>query len=146
MTQTRWKGAAGAAGAVVIALAGAWFGFDLGDGGSGDSPGEVDPDWRHATCAVDSLPDEADEVIDDILEDRPLAYPAHDGKRFANYEGRLPKEPSGYYREYTVETPGLDHRGARRIVVGGGSEHDPDYWYWTDDHYASFCAIPDAEQ
>ncbi|WP_448852261.1 ribonuclease domain-containing protein [Corynebacterium sp. 335C] len=177
MTQNRWKGAAGAAGAVVLALAGAWFGLDLGDGGSGGSgsgvttspaaaadsgsggdsgqgrggagnggDGDVDPEWTRGTCAADTLPEEADDVIGDILQDRPLAHPEHDGKRFGNYEGILPKEKSGYYREYTVETPGLNHRGARRIVVGGGSEHDPDYWYWTDDHYESFCAIPDAEE
>ena len=41
----------------------------------------------------------------------------------------------GYYREYTVPTPGVDHRGARRIVAGG------DELYWTDDHYSSFSRI-----
>jgi ribonuclease len=45
-----------------------------------------------------------------------------------------------------VETPGVGHRGARRIVVGGGSDTDPDVWYYTDDHYESFCEIPDAEK
>ena len=65
--------------------------------------------------------------------------------RFGNYEGVLPQESRDYYREYTVETPGLNHRGTRRIVTGGGSETDPDVWYYTDDHYESFCSIPDAE-
>ena len=58
-----------------------------------------------------------------------------DGIEFRNYEGRLPPRARGWYREYTVPTPGLSHRGPRRIVTGG----DPpsEYWY-TDDHYASF--------
>jgi ribonuclease T1 len=54
---------------------------------------------------------------------------------FFNREGRLPSRPRGYYREYTVDTPGLGHRGARRIVTGG---EPPDVWYYTDDHYDSF--------
>jgi guanyl-specific ribonuclease Sa len=45
----------------------------------------------------------------------------------------------GYYREFTVETPGLGHRGARRIVTGGEIEQDPEHWYYTQDHYQSFC-------
>jgi len=51
----------------------------------------------------------------------------------------LPDESRGYYREFTVETPGLDHRGARRIVTGGEIEQDPEHWYYTQDHYQSFC-------
>jgi len=54
---------------------------------------------------------------------------------FGNYEGLLPKEPRGYYHEYTVETPGARNRGARRIVTGGTP---PEVWYYTDDHYRSF--------
>ncbi|MGB6142711.1 MAG: ribonuclease domain-containing protein, partial [Rhodanobacter sp.] len=46
-----------------------------------------------------------------------------------------PKEPRGYYHEYTVETPGARNRGARRIVTGGTP---PEVWYYTDDHYRSF--------
>ena len=44
----------------------------------------------------------------------------------------LPDEPRGYYREYTVETPGSSDRGARRIVTGG---ERPAAFYWTADHY-----------
>lgn len=54
---------------------------------------------------------------------------------FFNREGLLPAKPRGYYREFTVDTPGLSHRGARRIVTGGDP---PEVWYYTDDHYASF--------
>ena len=75
----------------------------------------------------------------------PYEHPDNDNKRFGNYEGVLPKESKNYYREYTVDSPGVNHRGAKRIVTGGGTETDPDVWYYTDDHYESFCEIPDAE-
>ncbi len=62
----------------------------------------------------------------------PFPY-EEDGGVFGNYEGLLPDRERGYYREYTVETPGSDDRGARRIVTGEEGE-----LYWTEDHYASF--------
>ncbi|MGJ0183160.1 ribonuclease domain-containing protein [Corynebacterium glyciniphilum] len=130
-------GLAGAAGAAVILVAG-YFGLDA-------VTGDGDPGATGDTCSVASLPGQADEVIDSILGDGDFDHPDHDGKHFGNYEGRLPDEPGSYYREYTVSTPGLDHRGARRIVVGGGTDTDPDVWYYTADHYESFCSIPDAE-
>ena len=49
---------------------------------------------------------------------------------------RLPREPTGYYHEYTVPTPGSSDRGARRIITGSATE-----MYWTDDHYRSFERI-----
>ena len=64
----------------------------------------------------------------------PLPQRQH-GSVFQNREGRLPRQARGYYREYTVDTPGLDHRGARRIVTGG---KPPREYYYTDDHYESF--------
>lgn len=134
----------GLAGAAIVLVAG-YLGIDAvtddnsSDSNSGSSSSEAD------TCAVASLPEDADEVIDTILGDGTFAHPDHDGKHFGNYEGVLPEESGSYYREYTVTTPGLDHRGARRIVVGGGTDTDPDVWYYTADHYESFCAIPDAE-
>ena len=60
---------------------------------------------------------------------------SQDGAVFGNYEGLLPKQPRGYYHEYTVETPGARNRGARRIITGGTP---PIVWYYTDDHYRSF--------
>ena len=63
---------------------------------------------------------------------------SQDGTVFQNREGRLPEEPRGYYHEYTVETPGLDHRGARRIVTGG---NPPEIFYYTADHYDSFIVL-----
>jgi len=58
-----------------------------------------------------------------------------DGSTFGNREQQLPQRARGYYREYTVDTPGARTRGTRRIVTGGDP---PEAWYYTDDHYASF--------
>jgi ribonuclease T1 len=96
-----------------------------------------------AAC-TEELPPEAREVIADIEAGGPYEYPRNDGVTFGNREGLLPDEDRGYYREFTVETPGLNHRGARRIVTGGPDERDPEHWYYTDDHYESFCEfLPD---
>jgi guanyl-specific ribonuclease Sa len=90
-------------------------------------------------ACTEDLPPEADEVVEAIEAGGPYRYPRNDGVTFGNREGLLPDEGPGYYREFTVETPGLDHRGARRIVTGGPDERDPEHWYYTDDHYESFC-------
>ena len=112
-----------------------------GSGGAGGSGSSGLP-----SCPLNSLPTEADEVAHDILAGGPFDHPDEDGSHFGNYQRILPRKNSNFYREYTVETPGVGHRGARRIVVGGGSDTDPDVWYYTDDHYESFCEIPDAEK
>lgn len=80
------------------------------------------------------LPREAHETIALIQRGGPYPHRQDDGV-FGNRERRLPQKPRGWYREYTVDTPGLDHRGARRIVTGG---RPPSEWYYTDDHYDSF--------
>ena len=74
-------------------------------------------------------------VLAHIDSGAPLPY-EQDGATFQNREGLLPDEPIGYYREYTVPTPGSDDRGARRLVIGEGGET-----YYTNDHYASFEQI-----
>ncbi len=79
--------------------------------------------------------DEIAVVLQAIEQGEPLPY-AEDGQTFQNREGLLPAKPLGYYREYTVETPGSPDRGARRLVIGQGGET-----YYTDDHYASFEQI-----
>ncbi|RSZ61236.1 ribonuclease [Corynebacterium hylobatis] len=141
--------------AIVAALAlvavGGWAGVDLtsDDGagtGSGGEQSALVAGAGLATCSVDTLPAEADPVVEDILSGGPYAYPGEDGGHFGNYEGVLPDERSSYYRSFTVDTPGLNHRGPKRIVVGGGTGDDPDVWYYSDDHYESFCEIPDAEE
>ncbi len=83
---------------------------------------------------ADFLSPEASDTIALIQRGGPFPY-RQDGGEFGNREGRLPPRPRGWYREYTVETPGLDHRGGRRIVTGG---MPPTQWYYTDDHYDSF--------
>lgn len=80
------------------------------------------------------LPAEAHRTIALIQRNGPYPY-RQDGGIFGNREGRLPRKPRGWYREFTVQTPGLSHRGARRIVTGG---NPPGEWYYTDDHYDSF--------
>jgi guanyl-specific ribonuclease Sa len=80
------------------------------------------------------LPAEAADTIARIRHRGPFPYP-QDGSLFGNREGRLPRQPRGWYHEYTVDTPGLRHRGARRIVTGGDP---PREWYYSDDHYQSF--------
>jgi guanyl-specific ribonuclease Sa len=83
------------------------------------------------------LPDEARDTIARIRRGGPFPHP-QDGSVFRNREGLLPDRPDGWYREYTVATPGLSHRGGRRIVTGGDP---PEAWYYTDDHYDSFRAF-----
>ncbi|QYJ04686.1 hypothetical protein KUV85_03115 [Nocardioides panacisoli] len=96
----------------------------------------TDPASGLPYVALATLPPEADDTLRLIDAGGPFPHPDHDDETFHNYEGILPDEPDGYYREYTVETPGLDHRGARRIVTGGDGTA-----YWTSDHYDSFSVI-----
>ncbi|WP_293821740.1 ribonuclease domain-containing protein [uncultured Corynebacterium sp.] len=140
-----------ALGGLALVVVASYFGFDLG--GDGNSAVSSTSESTQAaatgdadTCEMSSLPVEAKDTADDILAGGPYDYPDNDNARFGNYEGRLPQQDKSYYREYTVETPGSHNRGARRIITGGGSETDPDVWYYTDDHYESFCSIPDAEE
>lgn len=80
------------------------------------------------------LPPEAITTLELIERGGPFPYD-RDGTTFQNRERLLPDRPRGYYREYTVETPGSRDRGARRIVTGG---QPPEVYYYTDDHYRSF--------
>ncbi|WP_201533796.1 ribonuclease domain-containing protein [Psychrobacter immobilis] len=79
-----------------------------------------------------------DDTITLIQQGGPYPYPNKDGTTFYNREGTLPAQSQGYYREYTVPTPGLSHRGARRIVTGG---NPPTVYYLTVDHYESFSQL-----
>jgi ribonuclease T1 len=84
------------------------------------------------------LPDEARDTLVLIVRNGPFPY-RQDGSVFQNRERRLPRQPRGYYREYTVETPGSPDRGARRIVTGGeAGDAPPVEYHYTDDHYRSF--------
>jgi len=86
------------------------------------------------------LPDNGQQVLRQIRDGGPFRY-EKDGTVFGNRERRLPGEKRGFYREYTVSTPGLNHRGARRIVCGGFKPRAPEACYYTDDHYTSFRLI-----
>ena len=76
-----------------------------------------------------------DKTLALIQQGGPFPYPDRDGTTFYNREGQLPAQSQGYYREYTVPTPGVSDRGARRIVTGS---HPPTIYYLTVDHYDSF--------
>lgn len=89
--------------------------------------------------AVDALPREAQKTLQLIRSGGPYPY-ARDGVVFGNRERILPMQPRGYYREYTVTTPGSRNRGAQRIVCGGDQRSARDCWY-TNDHYLSFKRI-----
>jgi ribonuclease T1 len=84
---------------------------------------------------IDELPPEARRTLELMQAGGPFPY-ERDGAVFSNRERRLPPRGRGYYREYTVKTPGARDRGPRRIVAG----HDGDYYY-TDDHYRTFRRI-----
>lgn len=93
-----------------------------------------------ATVALAELPPEARATEIAIRSGGPFNY-SKDGAVFGNRERRLPSEARGYYREYTVPTPGAPDRGARRIVCGGTQPIAPDACYYTADHYTSFRRI-----
>ena len=98
-----------------------------------------------ANAAVDrifsaNLPLEARQTLALIKRGGPFPY-ERDGIVFGNFEKRLPLQPRGYYREFTVKTPWRRDRGPRRIVAGQNDE-----FYYTDDHYRSFRRIVEADR
>lgn len=94
---------------------------------------------ENAIAAAD-LPLQGQRTYALILQGGPFPHDK-DGSVFGNRERLLPREKRGYYREYTVETPGARNRGARRIVCGGARVKLPDVCYYTSDHYSSFRMI-----
>ncbi|GAB3859629.1 hypothetical protein GCM10028801_21320 [Nocardioides maradonensis] len=147
MSRTRLGGrnsALSAAVAAVVALAGWWWSAhhdgstDPGGSGSSYSAKEHGTDAVSGLGYVDlsSLPPEAAQTVALIDQGGPFPYPDHDGGTFGNYEGLLPAQRSGYYKEYTVPTPGESDRGARRIIAGADGT-----LYWTGDHYEHFAVI-----
>jgi ribonuclease T1 len=147
--------------AVVVAALAVWLATgsdDDADGGSSSQPaastivstsGSSDPATETTAAEtdgtdpvsgldlieLDELPPEALDTLQLIESGGPFPY-ERDGATFENREGLLPDEVRGYYREYTVETPGSDDRGARRIVMGKNGE-----CYYTADHYDSFQRV-----
>jgi ribonuclease T1 len=86
--------------------------------------------------ALSKLPAEAAKTWKLIEAKGPFPYPRNDGVTFENREKRLPQQKSGYYKEYTVPTPGSPDRGARRIVTGSEKEV-----FYTGDHYSTFVVV-----
>ncbi len=120
-----------------LALAAVWLVGALASNAGAktpEQPGEV------AAVSLATLPAEARETQNLILKGGPFPY-RKDGTTFFNRERRLPLEPRGFYREYTVKTPGSPDRGARRIVCGGEPPSKPEVCYYTADHYSSFRRI-----
>jgi ribonuclease T1 len=90
--------------------------------------------------ALAALPAEAQSVDRAIRRGGPFAS-AKDGIVFGNREHLLPAQRRGFYREYTVPTPGASDRGGRRIVCGGEQPTAPLACYYTSNHYSSFHRI-----
>jgi ribonuclease T1 len=87
------------------------------------------------TVSIDRLPIEAQRTIKLINQNGPFPFPAKDGTVFGNFEHRLPAAARGSYHEYTVPTPGISSRGARRIITSRSVK------YYTPDHYQSFQQV-----
>lgn len=119
------------------------------------SPALARGDLTSQTIGLQELPAEAQQTLQLIRRGGPYPH-ERDGITFGNYEKQLPAAPRGHYREYTVITPGINHRGARRIVVGCERQQASDMpsgllslpqcrdggrFYYTADHYRSFRRI-----
>ena len=96
----------------------------------------TEPVNQLALINVAELPPEVLQTLQLIERGGPFPYD-RDGIVFGNFERRLPKQPRGYYREYTVPTPGARNRGARRLIVGDQGA----VYYYTGDHYQTFQRI-----
>ncbi|UVS77698.1 ribonuclease domain-containing protein [Actinokineospora sp. UTMC 2448] len=120
--------------ALVALVVGGWLVRDLSTGA--DTPA---PESGLPVVALSALPAEAAETWELIRRGGPFPYPDRDGSTFGNREGLLPERERGYYKEYTVPTPGSPDRGARRLVTGSAEE-----LYYTDDHYESFVSVDTA--
>ena len=116
-------------------LAGVLLGF-LALGAQAKGPTAADPT---TPIALADLPVQGVQVHALVMQGGPFAYDK-DGSVFGNRERLLPSQKRGYYREYTVPTPGASNRGARRLVCGGPPK-TPDACFYTADHYASFRRI-----
>lgn len=124
-----------------LAIAGVLAAFAIGAAPAAQARAPADDGWRVPAAAVQvtELPPQARETYERIRQGGPFPYDK-DGAVFGNRERQLPRATRGYYREYTVKTPGSRDRGARRIVCGGPARSPRACWY-SADHYASFRMI-----
>jgi ribonuclease T1 len=136
----------------------AWFSFAFAFSALAMARGDAPQSQTQAQAQeirVAELPQEARETLQLIRRGGPYPH-ERDGVTFGNYEKLLPAAQRGHYREYTVMTPGLRHRGARRIVVGCERQRavspspgvlrlaqcrDGGEFYYTADHYRTFRRI-----
>ncbi|CRK55523.1 Guanyl-specific ribonuclease Sa [Alloactinosynnema sp. L-07] len=128
-------------GLVVLVLVG-WLVRELGSGTAAPGPAPVSGTAVPGAASglsvrpLSELPAEAAATWRLIQRGGPFPYPRNDGTTFQNREKLLPAKSSGYYREYTVPTPGSPDRGARRLISGSEKE-----LYYTADHYGSFVVV-----
>lgn len=125
----------GLAAALVVSAAGTWWVQPPASRQAQPEPVSVTEQ-----IPLSALPPQGQTVMAQIRQGGPFRY-EKDGTVFGNREQLLPRAKRGYYREYTVPTPGLSHRGARRIVCGGEQARSPEACYYTEDHYSSFRRI-----
>ncbi|MCV7226577.1 ribonuclease domain-containing protein [Mycolicibacterium komossense] len=97
-----------------------------------------------AACPLTSLPPQVSDTVRAIRTGGPFPFPRHDGGVFGNRERHLPEAAKGYYHEYTVITPGARDRSTRRIITGGTPVTDPRQYFYTSNHYESFCLVTGA--
>jgi len=120
--------------ALLVALVGL-FGFSSAGDYGREAVGVV---------SLTDLPSEAQQTLRQIQRGGPLPFPHKDGSIFGNFENHLPPQARGYYREYTVPTPGRRDRGAQRLIAGSGRHADvatSGEYYYTADHYRHFQRI-----
>ena len=98
------------------------------------------------TCPLATLPTEVADTVRAIHSSGPFPFPRNDGVVFGNRERHLPNRAKGYYHEYTVISPGVGNRSTRRIVTGGLPLTSPPQYFYTADHYDSFCLVADADR
>ena len=92
-----------------------------------------------AEASLGALPAKVAQVYAAVHKGGPFSS-EKDGSVFFNRERLLPLKTRGYYREYTVPTPGLRNRGVQRLVCGGPPV-TPDACYYTGDHYQTFRRV-----
>ena len=102
------------------------------------------PNVAVSAVSVSEIPIEAQQTLRLVRRGGPFPFPHRDGSIFGNFEHHLPVQAHGYYREYTVPTPGRQDRGARRLIAGQGRYGDvttSGEYYYTDDHYRHYRRI-----
>jgi len=123
--------------AVLLVLAGAAqaYQWQSHQHESADHASQTQSNAQSDSINVTELPNEARDTLRAIKQGGPFEFD-RDGVVFSNFERALPKQARGYYHEYTVKTPGVRSRGARRIISGSVGEY-----YYTSDHYRTFLRI-----